>query len=143
MATSPPTSQQQIEARAAAMAGVTPGPDQTMRDVYGEMEQWSFQLGPWEFLLDPVTRRWFVLDFAHNQYLETGYGAGEAVFELVEGVGFTPPPLRPDRAPPPAPVPTPAAVPTVGFCAKCGAAVEPGWKFCVKCKSPVAAADIE
>ena len=141
MATSPHDRQQQIEARAAALAGVTPGPDQTMRDVYGELAEWTFQLGPWEFLLNPLDRRWYYLDFAHDQYLETGYGAGETVFELADEFGFKPPPLRPEREP--APAPPPPVEPQARFCSKCGAAVEAGWKFCSQCKAAVYQADIE
>lgn len=136
MNTAQPANQEQIEARAAALAGVAPGPDQTMRDVYGEMGDWVFHLGVWEFLLDPVARRWYYLDFAHNQYNDTGYGAGEVTFALSEEGGFTPPPRR--AASTVAAAPASPAVPVPRFCARCGAALESGWKFCAKCRAPVA-----
>jgi hypothetical protein len=141
METSSQDRQQRIEAHAAELAGVTRGPDQTMRESYGEMDDWIFHLGPWEFLLDPASRRWLYLDLAHNEYLDTGYGAGEAVFELAGEVGFAPPPRRPERSPAPAASASPPTEPQARFCMKCGAAVEAGWKFCAHCKAAVYQAD--
>jgi len=126
----PPQDRQRwIEARAAQWAGVTPRPDQTMRDVFGEMDDWIFELGAWKFLLDPVSRRWLYLDFAHDQYVDTGYSAGEVLFELAE-VAFTPPPRPRVEAQPPQPAPA--------VCSGCGAALQPGWRFCGRCRTPIA-----
>jgi hypothetical protein len=147
METPPQARQQCIEARAAQSADFAPGPNQTMRDVFGEMDDWIFRLGIWEFLLDPVSRRWFYLDFAHDEYVDTGYRAGEVVFELAD-VAFTPLPRRAAEGPrcPGCGVMVQAGWAFCGecgasvaarFCAECGAPVKPGWEFCGECGSPV------
>lgn len=123
----PSPRQVKLEERMTELASQSHDPEQMVSDVYGDMEEWLLRLGNWDMLMMPVTGRWYYFDQIHENWEDTGYDAGEAVFYL-EDDALEVEPLSPE------PPPTAATI-----CASCGAANPDGSRFCNNCGKPLAA----
>jgi hypothetical protein len=108
--------------------------EKTPVELFGEMESWIFTLGEYRLFLNPVTRRWYYFDQAHNDWKDMNAPAGSVIFslkgsdlEMTEtGTG----------------IPEPGPAGTVGgkerhFCSRCGAPLKPKLKFCSACGSKI------
>jgi len=76
--------QTEIEQRAAEMMRGPLDPNKTVTELFGPLEDWTLQLGPYRLVYFPFNQRWFYFDFIHESWEDTGYGPGEALF-LLEG----------------------------------------------------------
>ncbi len=58
------------------------GKDNTFKDIFGDVKKWIFEEGMFRFILNPISRRWLIWDYFHNEWKDTGYYAGEVEFIL-------------------------------------------------------------
>lgn len=79
---SDPNSQVQIETRLFQPISQPLNSSMTIREVYGEMEEWIFELGSYQLFLNPFIRRWLYYDTIHDSWEDTGYNLGEVKFFL-------------------------------------------------------------
>ena len=56
--------------------------NKTVKEVFGEIDKWYLQLGPYKLLLLPFNGEWWYFDKFHESWEYTGYHAGEAIFLL-------------------------------------------------------------
>jgi len=77
-------SQESIESSLQDLVIIDLGYDTLHIKSFEDPKQWSFQLGPLNFLLNPVNRRWLFWDPIHKEWRDTGYFAGEVKFVLNE-----------------------------------------------------------
>jgi hypothetical protein len=104
-------SQQQIEMRYEQVRHSVHARDQIMSDVFGPVEDWTLEIGPYQLVLMPVTGEWLYLHPLYGTWERTGYKAGEIHFylqgNLLEGQAVqeeqTAQPEQPAQAPPPTP----------------------------------------
>jgi hypothetical protein len=52
----------------------------TIREVFGEIDEWILELGPFRLFLNPFNRRWLYYDPIHDSWEDTGYNLGEVRF---------------------------------------------------------------
>lgn len=82
-------SQQQIEMRYEQLRHRVNERDRIMSDVFGPVEDWTLQIGPYQLVLMPVTGEWLYLHPLYGTWERTGYKAGEIEFylqgDLLEG----------------------------------------------------------
>lgn len=50
------------------------------KEIFGELEEFVFEAGPFLFLLNPINRRWLFWDRFHSDWEDTGYYALEVEF---------------------------------------------------------------
>jgi len=116
--------QTEIEQRAAEMTRGPLDPNKTVTELFGPLEDWTLQLGPYRLVYFPFNQRWFYFDIIHESWEDTGYGPGEALFlldgdevviqKLSEAEAPATPPEAEEEKPPVAavpPPPPPAATP--------------------------------
>jgi len=153
--------QEALEARFKDFAGSPLDQNMNVRDVFGDMDEWTLELGPYRFLLLPFNGEWWFYDSAHDYWKYTGYHAGEVKFivngediELrlrVAGSSGTGVPVRAGVFCTSCGAPVARGLIFVfrvaphlcrrsrrfrfgrGFVTQCGAGVVEGAKFCTKC----------
>jgi len=52
----------------------------TIREAFGKMDEWIFELGSYQLFLNPFNRRWLYYDNLHESWEDTGYNLGEVRF---------------------------------------------------------------
>jgi hypothetical protein len=77
---SDPSKQVKIETRLFQPIPKTLNSSMTIREVYGEIDEWIFELGAYQLLLNPFNRRWLYYDSVHDSWEDTGYNLGEVRF---------------------------------------------------------------
>jgi hypothetical protein len=61
--------------------------NKTVEEIFGPMEEWIFKLNEkWQLLLMPATKRWWYYDWLHDDWQDTGFDLGSAVFYLENGL---------------------------------------------------------
>jgi hypothetical protein len=65
-------------------------------EVFGDLEEWTFETGPCRFLLLPITQDWLYWVERAGAWKETGVKAGEAVFTY-DGERLVVCPVVPDQ----------------------------------------------
>lgn len=58
-----------------ARAGATPA-----ATLFGQVDEWVTEIAGHPLLLNPVERRWYWLDRLHQQWRDSGFGVGQALF---------------------------------------------------------------
>ncbi len=76
--------QAEIEKLFAARIAKASGPDD-YRAMYAQLTDWILVVGPYHFLLEPVSRQWHVYSRVHDTWEPTGLFAGDATFSVVRG----------------------------------------------------------
>ena len=95
----------ELEARAMQIMQSNPDPNQLVSRIFGPLENWVMELGPYKLMLIPWTLMWWQFDRAHGAWEPTGIKAGTVEFVLVgEEIEARPVEVR---APEEAPVATP------------------------------------
>jgi hypothetical protein len=84
VSSTPQSEQLRIEDKALQYAGRPFDPRKTPADVFGSMEDWSYNLGPYRLMLNPFNGEWLYWDDVHGTLEGTGWKAGEGIFELEE-----------------------------------------------------------
>lgn len=95
---------------------------------FGEMELWMFTLGEYRLFLNPITKRWYFFDRAHNYWKDINAPAGSVVFTLKGSE------LEMQKTGSPA---VSAGRKELHFCPQCGAEITAGKNFCNKCGTKV------
>ena len=134
--------QDELEARALKLSAADPGNTTNLGQIYGSLDDWLLELGPYRFILVPFAREWWWCDPAQKAWRCTGYGPGEVRF-VYDGEQLKTVPVAavgaPASAPPPQVTSTSAAPeaakPSTNrrFCPSCGTPVGAAWKFCQSC----------
>jgi zinc-ribbon domain len=126
------TGQAALEKKAAGILAAAPDDRKTVTEVFGGMQDWVLEMGPYRLLLIPVNREWWFWDPIHNDWQYTGYHAGEIIFSL-NGQNIE---LKMTEK-----TPAGSAAPPSGtgqrFCQQCGAQLKTGLKFCSNCGTKI------
>jgi len=77
---SDPKSQVQIETRLFQPISQPLSSSMTIQEVFGEIDEWIFELGSYQLFLNPFNRRWLYYDTVHDSWEDTGYNLGEVRF---------------------------------------------------------------
>jgi ribosomal protein L40E len=136
------TDQLKLEEKAKRIRASPIDETKTVKEVFGDWQEWTFQLGLRRFLLNPLTGEWFVCDPVHETWISTEYHTGEVRFipkgkydyEAQKVGGEQEAVLSPAElaaSSPPLPTEKISSSPTV--CPSCNAALPRGHKFCGKC----------
>ncbi len=75
--------QAELEARASQILQTNPDPNQLVSRIFGPLENWVMEIGPYKFMLIPWTQMWWQFDQAHGNWQPTGLKAGTVEFVLV------------------------------------------------------------
>jgi len=78
--------QEAIEARLLQVWAQDVPEDETVEQVFGPYESWLLPLGTHQLLLHPVLKEWLYLDRLHDTWERTGFGPGEVVFVVQDGM---------------------------------------------------------
>lgn len=140
MVANPPIlSQLQIEMQ-LERSPASPDKNRTVREIFGEMDQWVLHLGPYQFLLNPLTRVWFLFDSIHDEWRPTGYSAGTVIFSL-DGEDIIVSPGKSHETPgimtPPSSLAGSIHQKSMINCPNCGASLPSSARFCRKCGKPI------
>ncbi len=75
--------QAELEARAVQIMRTNPDPNQLVSKIFGPLEDWIMELGPYKLMLIPWTQMWWQYDRVHEAWDATGIKAGTGEFVLV------------------------------------------------------------
>jgi hypothetical protein len=114
-----------LEKKAAGILAADPDERKTVTEVFGGMQDWVLELGPYRLLLLPVNREWWFWDPIHNDWQYTGYHAGEIIFSL-DGQNIAL--IQTEKTP--VGSTAPPGVAGQRFCQQCGTPLKSGLKFC-------------
>jgi len=62
-----------------------------LSSLFGSQEDWILSLGPRKLFLNPANRRWLFFNLSYEDWVDTGYEAGEVVFVLKDNVLYPEP----------------------------------------------------
>ena len=79
----PKITQSELEARALQIMSTNPDPNQLVSKIFGPLENWIMEIGPYKLMLIPWTQMWWQYDRAHETWDATGLKAGTVQFVLV------------------------------------------------------------
>ncbi|MGB9176804.1 MAG: zinc-ribbon domain-containing protein [Methanoregula sp.] len=122
--------QKAVEERYEQVKNIPINPEKSAAEQFGEMDAWMFTIGEYRLFLNPMTKRWYFFDRAHNYWKDINAPAGTVIFSL-RGSDLDIVKASPDLS-----LASPAA-PAGGkerhFCPQCGAPLKSGLKFCSSC----------
>lgn len=65
-----------------------------LSSIFGPQEDWILTLGPRKLFLNPANRRWLFFNLSYEDWMDTGYNAGEVVFALKDNVLYPEPAIK-------------------------------------------------
>jgi DNA-directed RNA polymerase subunit RPC12/RpoP len=103
-------------------------------EVFGPSDDWVLDLGLYKLLLIPFSRQWWLFDTIHDEWVDTGYRAGEVTFSVENGMLLPPPPMPGARGRDPDA--KQESIPAGLKCLRCGEEFPADKKFCTACGAP-------
>ena len=133
--TSTEKTQSHLEQKAAKIvASPAYHTERTVEEIFGPSDDWVLDIGPYRLLFIPFSRQWWLFDTIHDEWVDTGYSAGEVTFSVENGLLMPPPSVPGARGQDPAA--KPESVPAGLKCLRCGKEFPADKKFCTACGAP-------
>lgn len=87
--------QQQIETQLSRLPPRETWDDKAgLKTIFGAEEDWILTLGPRQLFLNPANRRWLFFHLGYEEWMDTGYNAGEVAFVLKDNVLYPEPAVK-------------------------------------------------